>query len=760
VVRTVLLYVPAALVLAFGWLRLERPHASGRTILWLLALALAPALARRVRERVFVALAAAVLAAHTAFGVSILDARPFDGEHDFFGPLAGGFRTGFLAFYDFALPIDPATHPLMHGVLLAAVFGSCLALGLAIAARRTIPAVLIVVVTAGWPATLLGGNGALARGAVILGAVLFLLAGLADSNRAVVGRTLAASAAVIACALAASSSPAVAKPEFLSWQHWDFYTRPQKPVSVAYVWNSSYDGIHFPKKVTTVLRVKAPAQSLYWRATTLDVFDGRAWIENRTQPLMAGRDPLLPAAAIGSQKDFVREDVTVQALRDRHLVGASVPVAFRYPATLGRVRLLRSGTAVASREVSRGERYAAFSYAPRPTPAKLADSEALYPPELAQDGYLDVQPGLSVPSFGTADRDAQMRRLFGLYRFDTALSPYAALYAKAREVVGRPSNPYAAALALETWFRTTGGFTYSERPRSVSDAPLVDFVLRTKSGYCQHFAGAMALMLRYLGIPTRVAAGFTSGTYDAKSGTWTVTDHEAHTWVEVWFAGYGWLPFDPTPGRGTLSASYTAASHNFDLSTARRLLALAAAAFVGDPADYKQDSAFGEKGVTPTLGGAADARRDGTPLPPSGGTGRASLLRLLALVVLGLLASIVLAKLLLRRWRLLTRDPRRLAGACRRNLADFVADQRLSLPPSATLAEVGETIERAYPVDARPFVEAATAARFAPDEDARPAAARALRELRALERQIRRRLGVVERILGLVSLRSLGFSGS
>ncbi len=68
----------------------------------------------------------------------------------------------------------------------------------------------------------------------------------------------------------------------------------------------------------------------------------------------------------------------------------------------------------------------------------------------------------------------------------------------------------------------------------------------TRSGYCQHFAGAMALMLRYLGIPARVAAGFASGTYSKDH--WTVTDHDAHAWVEVWFAGYGWLPFDPTPG--------------------------------------------------------------------------------------------------------------------------------------------------------------------------------------------------------------------
>ena len=102
-------------------------------------------------------------------------------------------------------------------------------------------------------------------------------------------------------------------------------------------------------------------------------------------------------------------------------------------------------------------------------------------------------------------------------------------------------------MLLERWFRYSGRFTYDERPPRSSSQPLVDFVERTRLGYCQHFAGAMTLMLRMLGIPSRVAVGFTRGTW--KSGVWTVTDYQAHAWVEAWFAGYGWLPFDPTPGR-------------------------------------------------------------------------------------------------------------------------------------------------------------------------------------------------------------------
>ena len=67
----------------------------------------------------------------------------------------------------------------------------------------------------------------------------------------------------------------------------------------------------------------------------------------------------------------------------------------------------------------------------------------------------------------------------------------------------------------------------------------------------------MAVLLRSLGIPTRVAVGFTSGAYDANAGLWRVTSQDAHAWVEVLFPGFGWLAFEPTPGRSNPVAGYT-----------------------------------------------------------------------------------------------------------------------------------------------------------------------------------------------------------
>ncbi len=122
-------------------------------------------------------------------------------------------------------------------------------------------------------------------------------------------------------------------------------------------------------------------------------------------------------------------------------------------------------------------------------------------------------------------------------------------------------------------------------------------------------------------------------------------------------------------------------------------------------------------------------------------------------------AAIAAAKLAVRRTRFLSRDPRRVAGACRRELADFLLDQRIAAARSATLHELGALLRHELAVDADRFVAAATTARFGPPDGAPAAAREARRELRSLVREVRARLSGGERLRGLLSLRSLGFSG-
>jgi transglutaminase-like putative cysteine protease len=308
-------------------------------------------------------------------------------------------------------------------------------------------------------------------------------------------------------------------------------------------------------------------------------------------------------------------------------------------------------------------------------------------------------------------------------------------------------------VALERWFRATGGFTYNEQPPQIAGVPpLVSFVLQTRTGYCQHFAGAMALMARLLGIPARVAAGFVSGRY--ANGQWTITDHDAHTWVEVWFRGYGWLPFDPTPGRGQLAAPYSAASPRFDPLAEAKLLAhvVRGGAVFGASAIRAQANAE-KTGHSTHFGGNSTARL----AQVSGGQQRHSLFVFLALLVLAAVVLVASMKIARRRVRYVTRDPRRLAAACSRELAEFLADQRFDTR-SDTIRELARKLDDRLALDAAAFADAVERARFGPPGRADGAAALARRELRELKQSIRRRLLLRQRMRGLVSLRSLGVS--
>jgi transglutaminase-like putative cysteine protease len=750
--RTALLAGAVAVLIAAGWARLEQPRSNLGELLLVAGLAVAPALVPGMRARIGAAVLAGVAAVSVAFDASPFDARPFDGRHDFIGPVLDGAWSGLRDYYDVLLPFEPAVQPEMHGVLLLAVFTFALTAALAIAAQRPSIAILALLAGAGWPATIYPAGSELGRGVLLLAAALVLLAAM-RVGRGGPATQLGAGALVVVLALGVSASTAVGKSQFVNWENWDFYNQPDDPVTVSYVWRANYDGVTFPNKRTRVLKIRASGRATYWRATTLDSFTGGIWDEDLYSefPIREGSfadvssDPLLPAAARERSK-WTRADVTVEALSDSHLTAASIPVAYDTK-SLPDVQFGSGGVAAVPGLLSRGDQYTTWGYAARPKPAELARSQPDYPPEIAEDGrYLSVE-GFAIPPFGSPGRERWMTDMFAN---DEALRPYGAVYEQARRIAGQASNPYAATVALEAWFRSGGGFVYDESPRRARNLPpLVFFVTRSKEGYCQHFAGAMALMLRYLGIPSRVAAGFTSGTYDRDHRIWNVTDRNAHTWVEVWFRGFGWLPFDPTPGRGNLSGPYSASSFSFDANGARDVLAAAGLVTANSLLRFQLDRA---KGSGAAGGSPRDLRR--TPGAESGGGG-ISVAQGIALALAALLLLVAAAKLALRRSRYLTRDPRRLATACRRELVEVLADQRIDVPPAATLGELRALVREETGVELRRLVAALGLARFGPSEEA-PAAARTARaELRAVRRSLRRAFSPGARVRGTFSLRSV-----
>ena len=154
--KTVLLSGLASLVIAVDWLRFEEPRSGGGRPFALAFLAIAPMLLRPLWLRLVGIAVSVLLAAWVAASISPLAAWP--GGDAFFGPLGSRFSRGFLDFYDYRLPFDPAGRPQMHAVILIGIFGFTLAVALAIAARKALLAVVLFFVAAGWPATLLAGE--------------------------------------------------------------------------------------------------------------------------------------------------------------------------------------------------------------------------------------------------------------------------------------------------------------------------------------------------------------------------------------------------------------------------------------------------------------------------------------------------------------------------------------------------------------------------------------------------------------------------
>jgi transglutaminase-like putative cysteine protease len=121
----------------------------------------------------------------------------------------------------------------------------------------------------------------------------------------------------------------------------------------------------------------------------------------------------------------------------------------------------------------------------------------------------------------------------------------------ARKVTAGATNDYDRMVLLQTWFRNTGGFSYSLDPAGGSGiAQLVRFLTTDKVGYCEQFAAAMAILARSLGVPARVAVGFLQP-QRLPDGTYRYTSDDLHAWPEIYFSGSGWVRFEPTPASRT-----------------------------------------------------------------------------------------------------------------------------------------------------------------------------------------------------------------
>ncbi len=350
------------------------------------------------------------------------------------------------------------------------------------------------------------------------------------------------------------------------WVDYRAWAGTTVPVHVdTFNWNQTYGPLRWPQSGHEVFTVSAgKADRDYWKAEDLDTFDGDRWVAG----LAPG--PPLPSPsgdALSRWTKTIRVSIVGMKTPDVIAAGAAGP-----PSTLpgGVEQGPDAGTWQSGTPMGPGTSYTLSVYSPQPSPHELATAGRDYPDNLlASFLTLRLPPASSsgagvgtvrvtFPVFHTHRQPsvtpgsapvprgllAPPHQSEGVAAIDE--SPYAQAYALAHRLAAKARTPYAFVMSVRNWLSQAHGFSYTQTPPQ-RQFPLESFLFTDHTGYCQQFSGAMALLLRMGGIPARVAAGFTPGTYDQKSGRWIVTDIDAHAWVEAWFPTYGWVRFDPTP---------------------------------------------------------------------------------------------------------------------------------------------------------------------------------------------------------------------
>ncbi|MEP6972712.1 MAG: DUF3488 and transglutaminase-like domain-containing protein [Actinomycetota bacterium] len=263
----------------------------------------------------------------------------------------------------------------------------------------------------------------------------------------------------------------------------------------------------------------------YWRMLSLPDFNGDTFLpDNVTQGEPITPETVIASSAPGSQTIDQTIDETFRVSSDLGfpwLPVAYPPQQIEVPGTSVRFND-DTGTATVDGNLDAGTEYHVTSVAQQPTPEQLAAE--VFPPPALNPRYTTLT---SLPT----DVAAGIHQIVETWTADA-------------------TNDYERVLAIQDHLNDASVFTYDQTVPARDDSyTLLNFLNQTRRGFCQQFASAMAIMVRSLGFPSRVAVGFTPGTFDVDAGVWHVTTKDSHSWVEVRFPTYGWLAFEPTPGR-------------------------------------------------------------------------------------------------------------------------------------------------------------------------------------------------------------------
>ena len=272
-------------------------------------------------------------------------------------------------------------------------------------------------------------------------------------------------------------------------------------------------------------------EGMHWRGIVLTNFDGRRWFTPTHEriaffPDSAGIYRLgSPPLPVGDSHPMhytvlmepLASDAVFVASRIESLRGRFANDVERVGPSRRNNYLLVDPTESISNPFHNATkvRYEALSDVPDVPPAQLRAASKIFPPTLAPDD-------LQVPPL-----DPRIKKL-------------------AEQITAGATTEYDKAVKIELYLKAHYGYTLDLRGPHTND-PLAHFLFTRRNGNCEYFAAAMTVMLRDVGVPARYVGGFLAGEYNDVGGDWIVRSSDAHVWVEVFFPGFGWITFDPTP---------------------------------------------------------------------------------------------------------------------------------------------------------------------------------------------------------------------
>ncbi len=282
-----------------------------------------------------------------------------------------------------------------------------------------------------------------------------------------------------------------------------------------------------------MFRVKSSEGGQYLAEISFDTYNGRTWSNS------AVSSSRLPAhkrmVSETSSVRLVTQQITVvnpPGELQPYIFGAGQIASVDQATTV--LINKKTGSQIAEllnngKSLAAGEQFTVQSYVSSASVAELISASAILPPYAHPPAPDDAtsaifQTYLQVPS---------------------NLDPR--ILEKALQVTTGAKSRYDMAVDLENYLRSN--YTYNTTIILPSGQEGVSWFLfhSGKQGFCNYFATAMVVMARELGMPTRVVVGYTNGTFDAKTQDWVVHGSDAHAWTQIYFAGYGWINFEPSP---------------------------------------------------------------------------------------------------------------------------------------------------------------------------------------------------------------------